>query len=48
MGRGLSQRGDRGDVPLNIIFYNLKSGAEFTHRHEVCIRGGEGVGTEGR
>ena len=46
MGVGGRDRGEvGGDVPLNIMFYILKSGADFTLRNEVRIRGGEGVGT---
>ena len=44
VGRGLSQRGGRGDVPLNIMFYILKSGADLTLKDDVCIREGEGKG----
>ena len=36
------------DVPMNILFYFLKSGADFTLKDEVRIRDGEGVGGGGR
>ena len=46
VGEGVEPEGTSGGegVPLNIMFYILKSGADFTLKDEVCIREGEGKG----